>query len=514
MQAAMRWQRGRGPGAPPEALTWRPRRTRHVRVRLVLLLPPLTALLAARAGPRDPCRHHRRKCTSACFATTPLPSWNVDSRRVIRHHPGAARAPRPRHHTRRSQGVCQQRRRFHRHRDRHCHRPGHGLDRGRPQSPRARDRRKTAGRCWSRRGGANRALLVDVATDRVQAEMPVAQAHNGTIGADGRAAWVGSQQQGATALVKLDLVGKSGGGPRAARQDSARARIRAPTGGGSHSTVAGGQRRDGARHLAPTASPGQIPGRGVPASSAVHAGWPLGAGPRARVRASSASSMSAPAASRRRCPVGKTPHWVAVSSDGRTAFVTNEGSNDLADRRSSPTRQVKATIPVGNAPRKVAVQPGSLGAAQAPPAPGASPGPPVPPPTVNSPDHGTRDVAGQSSVQVARGRRSRLRPDLCARPGRTSAIRLSVENRSTVLHNVSVPALGIDRDLTPGSQVQLDVAFPTAGATAFFCKFHSPPSVRTGHLVDGRGADLASAPAAGGSPCVSRARSRSAGGAG
>ena len=44
--------------------------------------------------------------------------------------------------------------------------------------------------------------------------------------------------------------------------------------------------------------------------------------------------------------VGKTPHWVAISRDGRTAFVTNEVSGDLsvvdvADRR------VLATIPVG-----------------------------------------------------------------------------------------------------------------------------------------------------------------------
>ena len=29
-------------------------------------------------------------------------------------------------------------------------------------------------------------------------------------------------------------------------------------------------------------------------------------------------------------PVGKTPHWVAASSDGKRAYVSNEGSNDVS----------------------------------------------------------------------------------------------------------------------------------------------------------------------------------------
>lgn len=53
--------------------------------------------------------------------------------------------------------------------------------------------------------------------------------------------------------------------------------------------------------------------------------------------------------------VGKQPHWLAVLGNGKTAYVTNEGSNDVTvvDLASSKT----TTIPVGNAPRKVVVQP-------------------------------------------------------------------------------------------------------------------------------------------------------------
>jgi len=52
--------------------------------------------------------------------------------------------------------------------------------------------------------------------------------------------------------------------------------------------------------------------------------------------------------------VGNQPHWLAVSGDGKTAYVTNEGSNTLSviDIASGKT----TTIAVGNQPRKVVVQ--------------------------------------------------------------------------------------------------------------------------------------------------------------
>jgi len=50
------------------------------------------------------------------------------------------------------------------------------------------------------------------------------------------------------------------------------------------------------------------------------------------------------------------PHWTATTSDSSTAYVTNETSNDLSVIDLG-TRTVTATIPVGNAPRKLVVQP-------------------------------------------------------------------------------------------------------------------------------------------------------------
>src|SRR5207237_456560 len=55
--------------------------------------------------------------------------------------------------------------------------------------------------------------------------------------------------------------------------------------------------------------------------------------------------------------VGTQPNWIAASSDGNTAYVTNEGSNSVTVVDVEKQR-VLATIPVGHAPRKIVVQPG------------------------------------------------------------------------------------------------------------------------------------------------------------
>ena len=55
--------------------------------------------------------------------------------------------------------------------------------------------------------------------------------------------------------------------------------------------------------------------------------------------------------------VGTMPHWIGVTSDSRWAYVTNENSNDVSVVDLADA-SVKATVPVGNAPRKIVVQPG------------------------------------------------------------------------------------------------------------------------------------------------------------
>src|SRR3989442_7261132 len=184
--------------------------------------------------------------------------------------------------------------------------------------------------------------------------------------------------------------------------------------------------------------------------------------------------------------VGKAPHWSMSSSDGRTAYVTNEGSNDVwvVDLAS---RTVTATIPVGNAPRKIAVQPES-GAAAAPPAPArAAASPPgksksVTLGGVTYADHGTKDVWNLSRLELEADDYYFSPTFLQGKPGQK--LTLLIENEASTLHNISIPALGIDTDIPPKGKVQVDVTFPASGMLAVSCKFHGSLGMN-GQLLTG-----------------------------
>jgi len=59
-----------------------------------------------------------------------------------------------------------------------------------------------------------------------------------------------------------------------------------------------------------------------------------------------------------------------------------------------------------------------------------------------------------------------------------------VENEASTLHNISIPALGIDKDIPPKGKVQVDVTFPASGRLAVSCKFHGPLGMN-GQLLTG-----------------------------
>ena len=128
--------------------------------------------------------------------------------------------------------------------------------------------------------------------------------------------------------------------------------------------------------------------------------------------------------------VGKTPHWVTASSDGRLAYVANEGSGDVSVV-DLEARSVLATIPVGQGPRKIAAQPAAPRAA-APPA---------------------------SIVSVEAADYAFAPASITGPPG--SRLRLRLTSRSSTLHNISVPGQDVDRDIEPGSTVEVSVTLPT-----------------------------------------------------
>ncbi len=321
--------------------------------------------------------------------------------------------------------------------------------------------------------GSNRALVIDTATDRVIGEVPIAQPHNGTLSRDGRTGWVASQQQGATALVRLDLATWKEAG-RVPLDKTPRGLELSPDGRRVFFTLAGVnaiQVLDTATsqivtRIAVGASPHYAPFTpdGRWALAVVQGPGELG------ILDTANNTLAATVA------VGRTPHWSTSSSDGHTAYVTNEGSNDVSvvDLAS---RTVTATIAVGSAPRKVAVQPVS-GAAATTPAPvraAAAPSGKSKSITVGGvtyADHGTKDVRNRSKLELEADDYYFSPTFLQGKPGQK--LTLVVESEASTLHNISIPALGIDKDVPPKGKVQMNVTFPASGVLAFFCKFHGP----------------------------------------
>ena len=60
---------------------------------------------------------------------------------------------------------------------------------------------------------------------------------------------------------------------------------------------------------------------------------------------------------------------------------------------------------------------------------------------------------------------------------------VTVSNFGTSLHNISIPAQGINQDIQPGQTVKVDVTVGTS-PVQFFCKYHKS-SGRVGALIPG-----------------------------
>jgi YVTN family beta-propeller protein len=310
--------------------------------------------------------------------------------------------------------------------------------------------------------GTNQVLLIDTSTDQIVQRLPVPMAHNSALSPDGRLAYVGSQQQGATAVVILDLVQGTQVGT-VPLEKTPRGLTLSPDAKQLYVTVAG---TDAVQvvDLASQRVVGQIP---VGASPHIVMMLPNGSAGLVVCQGPGALDFFDPARHTvsRTVRVGTNPHWLAVSSDGRAAFVSNEGSQDVSIVDVA-RGTVTATVQVGNAPRKIVVQPGpiSQGTTLAPSAQAPTPG------TMTISDHGTLAVKGKQEIELEADEYYFKPTFLQGTPGQR--LTLEIENESGTLHNISLPEQHLDVDIPPKGKVTVEVVFPASGAVRFFCKFH------------------------------------------
>ncbi len=310
--------------------------------------------------------------------------------------------------------------------------------------------------------GTNQVLLIDTGTDQIVKRLPVPMPHNSVLSPDGHMAYVGSQQQGATAIVILDLVQDTQVGT-VPLDKTPRGLTLSPDAKQLYVTVAGVD----AVQVVDLASQ-RVVGQ-IPVDASPHHVVTLPNGSAGLVISQGPGTLEFFDPTRHTVShtvrVGTNPHWLAVSTDGRIAYVTNEGSQDVSvvDVASST---VTATVQVGNAPRKIVVQPGPVGQ-------GVTPVPTAQAPThgtVTISDHGTLEVKGQTTVELEADEYYFKPTFLQGAPGQR--LTLEIENESGTLHNISLPEQHLDMDIPPKGKVTVAVVFPASGAVRFFCKFH------------------------------------------
>jgi plastocyanin len=140
------------------------------------------------------------------------------------------------------------------------------------------------------------------------------------------------------------------------------------------------------------------------------------------------------------------------------------------------TRTVTATISVGNAPRKIAVQPVAAPRAATPaavtPVAQQKGGKSVTIAGVTFTDHGSRDISALRVVKMEADDYYFGPTFLRGKPGQR--VRLRIESESGTLHNITIPGLQIDRDILPKQTIEVDVTLPASGTLTFSCKFHGP----------------------------------------
>ncbi len=103
--------------------------------------------------------------------------------------------------------------------------------------------------------------------------------------------------------------------------------------------------------------------------------------------------------------------------------------------------------------------------------------------TVNA--HGTKDVSKVATIDLEADSFYFDPTFLSGKPGQKLTIK--VENDSTTLHNFSVKSLGIDSDVQPKGDSEIEVTFPDTGVLLFYCKYHTGQGMN-GELLAGNAA--------------------------
>lgn len=193
--------------------------------------------------------------------------------------------------------------------------------------------------------------IIDTTARKVVGGVPVGKPHNIAVHPNGRLAYVGSQTPGRFSLAIIDVIDRKPMGT-VSLEKTPRGLEFAPNGRHLYITQAGIESVavvDAATNKIVTEIPAGV--------SPHYANFTLD-GKRGLVAVQGPSLLVVfnPQTNsvEKSIKVGSRPHWVAGGPGGKTALTTNEDSNDVSivDLESGAV----TSVPVGNTPRKIAVQ--------------------------------------------------------------------------------------------------------------------------------------------------------------
>ena len=85
--------------------------------------------------------------------------------------------------------------------------------------------------------------------------------------------------------------------------------------------------------------------------------------------------------------------------------------------------------------------------------------------------HGTKDVSGETGKVEVELDDDYFEPTILeGEPGQTVTLELMNEGNSA--HTLTISDQGVDQEVQPGDEAEVDVTFPESGQLAFVCKFH------------------------------------------
>jgi len=200
-------------------------------------------------------------------------------------------------------------------------------------------------------GGANEAVIIDTSSDAIVKHVPVASAHASCISADGHYAYVGSQETGAPAIFEVDILGDN---PAKSLPVDKSPRMLSCAAKTIYFTAVG---LDAVEMIDPASGSLATP---IASGGSPHDLRVTPDGKFELVVSQTAGDLEfidvATELVAATVPTGKLAHWITLFSDGSSAYVTNEGDNNVVTVDLAAHR-VTNTIAIGNAPRKMALQP-------------------------------------------------------------------------------------------------------------------------------------------------------------